>query len=1718
MSRTLFASVVSILFTSINIAFSQSAQPLPFNQNWNNTGMITTANVWSGVPGIIGYRGDDITTTTGVDPQTLLTEGTVVVNVLANQINPNTNSTGGVAEFEITDPVIALQGSGTADAPNIIIALNTLCQNNLSISYNLRDIDGSTDNSVQPVALQYRIGTTGNFTNIPAAFVADASSGPSLATLVSAVNVALPTACNNQAVVQLRIITANAVGNDEWIGIDDISITGTNTAPTSAVISGNGEICIGENISDVPVFVTITGGQSPFTVVYSNGTSNTTVNNYTSGSALSETINVTTTYTLVSVTDANGCAVGAANLSGSALVTVNQCGSCDLTSSGLTEVHCENNNESNSGTDDYIWFQLNPTGINLGSGYDVFVSSGNILLDGVTPATNVPYGISSFFRLQSGSAGSGNVTLTVTDNTTGSACLIQEVIIDPGSCSGSETTYFISDPCVCNNNASFLGNDGTFSEEITVNAPPFGTVTAICTGCVGYNGFIEVTPGTYVANFSHVDNQGYTADISYNNSFIGSISNICAYPDVVIDAQGPFQNCAGQTGVPLTADISGDTGTGVYNWTGSGVTGTTFNPSSLPASQVLITLSYTGENNGNISLNGITPAYPGCVQSDTAYFVVNNGAPVNAGPGGSTCPNAPFQLNATGNGSWSGGSGTYSNANSANATYTPGINEAGTIVVLTWTALGACLPNTDTLQVNVLQFPNINAGMNMNVCFGPVMLTGSSNAPGTWSGGAGSFTSPTNPMTTYTPAMTEQGQTSTLTYTATNSCGSTNASVMVTFSINEAEFYYNPNLICTGGAPLSPQHNTGINGVYTATPISGGTISINSQTGTINPALSTPGTYKITNTVTPVGTGGGPALILTGILDGPLTGGIPKAIELYAINAIPDLSVYGVENASNGAPSAGIPDFVFPAGSVAAGTFIYISSEAPGFLAWFGFNANYINGVANNNGDDAIILYANGSPIDVYGVVGVDGTGQPWESLDGWAHRNSGSCPTSVFNNVQWSYSGINAWDDDLTNINATATPPYPAGMFSAGMCSGASQCTSVFMDTVTIRQTPTLDAGPGKVSCGTNVVSLSGTGQGSWSGGLGSFSNINIPTPNYTPNTSEVGHNIYLYYSVLDQLCGAVKDSTSITFIAPPASAEFSYQSAEFCPNGTNPTVSHTIGINGIYTVSMGNASNVALNKLTGEIDLDNTIPGTYEITNTVSACGSLIITGIVDGPLVGGQPKAVELYAIEDIPNIDVYGLGVANNGGGSDGEEYQFPTGFVAKGSYIYVTTNAVDFNSFFGFSPNYVSNDVQLNGDDAVELYCNGQVIDIFGEIFHNGINLPWDYLDGWVYRKNNANITGNYFNVNDWTYSGINALDNETSNGTSVHPFPIRTFTTNALPMCPPNKFKRSIFIGDNKPPVVVCPQNYYVDLSAGECGTTVFLPEPTVVDNCGGEPTIVQTQGPVSGSFFTKNNSPYDIVINVFDFYGNGPVTCAYKVFIVPYPFPTTSLTCNSKVNISADASCEVNFNADIFLEGGPYGCYDDYEVYLWPFNSEANSTGNVSGQVLDMTGWSGSHTYKVVDPITGNTCWGTFVIEDKLAPTIECSDITINCITPVPTAPIVIDYSKLTLAQGAVNTGTLQYTKTFPLTGIVTDVNLAINMSFGGFDESISLVSPSGTQLVVWPPSLSGCPTLNCIGRQSRSSATFRCMCGFQCRGQCKFKFIFCGLRLSGLRGFQCI
>ena len=182
--------------------------------------------------------------------------------------------------------------------------------------------------------------------------------------------------------------------------------------------------------------------------------------------------------------------------------------------------------------------------------------------------------------------------------------------------------------------------------------------------------------------------------------------------------------------------------------------------------------------------------------------------------------------------------------------------------------------------------------------------------------------------------------------------------------------------------------------------------------------------------------------------------------------------------------------------------------------------------------------------------------------------------------------------------------------------------------------------------------------------------------------------------------------------------------------------------------------------------------------LSSTAIQANDLVIRGVIDGPLSGGVPKAVELFVVNDIADLSAYALGTANNGGGTDGEEFTFPAGASASaGTYIYVASEIDGFTAFFGSAPDYDTSSMGINGDDAIELFKDGSVIDTFGDINTDGSGTAWEYLDGWAYRTSGQTANGGSFEASNWTYSGVDALDGSTTNTDAATPFPAGTFTT-----------------------------------------------------------------------------------------------------------------------------------------------------------------------------------------------------------------------------------------------------------------------------------------------------------------------------------------------------
>jgi hypothetical protein len=221
-------------------------------------------------------------------------------------------------------------------------------------------------------------------------------------------------------------------------------------------------------------------------------------------------------------------------------------------------------------------------------------------------------------------------------------------------------------------------------------------------------------------------------------------------------------------------------------------------------------------------------------------------------------------------------------------------------------------------------------------------------------------------------------------------------------------------------------------------------------------------------------------------------------------------------------------------------------------------------------------------------------------------------------------------------------------------------------------------------------------------------------------------------------------------------------------------------------------------------------------------------------------------------------------------------------------------------------------------------------------------------------------------------------------------------------------------------------------------------------------PDPIQTQGLPSGSEF-----PIGTTTNCFeaqDVAGN-TATCCFDVVINEYPNATTTLACNDHVQVSVNENCVAFVTTDMILEGGPYGCYDEYIVTVEGFGS------GFGGVLIDNDAIGQTLLVTVSDPETGNSCWGTISVEDKIPPTIACRDQVIMCGNQLPTepAPGLVGYQTLLITglNDALDQNVLTYNFDFnylPSTPVL-DANVKVKMTGHSWLPEINfeVVSPAG-------------------------------------------------------------
>ena len=138
------------------------------------------------------------------------------------------------------------------------------------------------------------------------------------------------------------------------------------------------------------------------------------------------------------------------------------------------------------------------------------------------------------------------------------------------------------------------------------------------------------------------------------------------------------------------------------------------------------------------------------------------------------------------------------------------------------------------------------------------------------------------------------------------------------------------------------------------------------------------------------------------------------------------------------------------------------------------------------------------------------------------------------------------------------------------------------------------------------------------------------------------------------------------------------------------------------------------------------------------------LVIAGVSDGdlPVPGGSPRTIFIQTVTPIADLSLWGVGVANNGGGTDGQEFSFPSMSAEAGDVFVLSANASSQtffqNNFSGHFIYFIDNDFVVSGDDAIELFQEGAVFDVFGDPDTDGTGEDWEYKDGFAFRVPNTN--------------------------------------------------------------------------------------------------------------------------------------------------------------------------------------------------------------------------------------------------------------------------------------------------------------------------------------------------------------------------------------------
>ncbi len=341
---------------------------------------------------------------------------------------------------------------------------------------------------------------------------------------------------------------------------------------------------------------------------------------------------------------------------------------------------------------------------------------------------------------------------------------------------------------------------------------------------------------------------------------------------------------------------------------------------------------------------------------------------------------------------------------------------------------------------------------------------------------------------------------------------------------------------------------------------------------------------------------------------------------------------------------------------------------------------------------------------------------------------------------------------------------------------------------------------------------------------------------------------------------------------------------------------------------------------------------------------------------------------------------------------------------------------------------------------------------------NAVNSP--FVNVKIYKTNNTLTTAAWTQI-----GGGSVFIPNTSNGVITIPVTSQSILPNetfAVEVITPTSSVFGNIAGINEEQ---SDPTYY---RSSACGTNSLTDLSTIIGEESG--LVLDVVGVLGDVYITPANlstpSPlaefepgsYNLSYIATDASGNSS-SCQFIFDVIATSNVVTSLSCNDLVNISLDTACVATVTADEILEGGPYGCEDDYEVII--YNKQNKPIGNLLtsahvGQTLKVT---------VVAPNT-NSCWGFVKVEDKSPAVLNCMPIYTTCVgnlKPGSNLPSMLTY-QASEANGAKIPTNNKYARNFIVDAfgadgaVITDVDVMLDITHTDIsDLQVSITSPLG-------------------------------------------------------------